>query len=170
MDVFFEQIVAIKKKGKFIAALLGIWLLALLLCFLVFLYSGYIGSIFILLMAGIIYGAFKLSGLLNVEYEYIVTNGTFDIDKIVNKSSRKRLASFELSDVSRLEKYDPLLLNNVDSKKILFACNQSDENAYFLVYEKQGKSAEYVVFSPNEKMQSAIVKFLPKFIANSAFK
>ncbi len=170
MDTFFEQIVSIKKNGKLIAALIGIWLAALLLCFLVFLYSGYIGSIFILLMAGILYGAFKLSGMLNIEYEYIVTNGTFDIDKIVNKSSRKRLSSFELSTVSRLEKYSPNMLGNIDKKRLVFACSETSENAYLLVYEREGKSAEYIVFAPNEKMQGAIVKFLPKFIANSAFK
>lgn len=170
MDTFFEQIVAVKKNAKLIVALIGIWLLALLLCFLVFMYSGYIGSIFVLLMAGIIYGAYKLSGMLNIEYEYIVTNGTMDIDKIVNKSSRKRLSSFELSSVSRLEKFNMALLNNIDKKNLVIACNEKDDGAYLMVYEKEGKSAEYIVFSPNEKMQSAIIKFLPKFIANSAFK
>ena len=67
MDTFFEQIIAVKKTGKEIAALIGIWLAAVLLCFLLFLFSGYIGAFFILLIAGVIYGAFKLSGLLNVE-------------------------------------------------------------------------------------------------------
>lgn len=170
MDTFFEQIISIKKDGKRIAGLLGIWFAALLLCFLVFMYSGYIGSIFVLVMAGIIYGAVKLSGLLNIEYEYIVTNGTFDIDKIVNKSSRKRLSSFELANVSRLEKFELSSLNNIEKNNLVIACSERDDNAYLLVYEREGKSAQYVVFSPNEKMQSAIVKFLPKFIANNAFK
>ena len=143
--------------------------MAFLLCFLAFLFSGFIGSIFIFVIAGIIFGAFRLSGLLNTEYEYIVTNTTLDIDKITNKSTRKRLLSVELPTASRLEKYNPALLTNIDPKKVVFACNKEDAS-YLLVCEKEGKGAQYLVFAPNEKMQSAMVKSLPKFIANSAFK
>lgn len=169
MDTFFEQIVAIKKNGKAIAGLIGIWLAAIIVSAFLF-FTMILGSLSILAIAGVFYGAFKLSGMLNIEYEYIVTNGTFDIDKIVNKSSRKRLSSFELSTVSSLEKYNPNMLGNIDKKRLVLACSETSENAYLMVYEKEGKSAEYVVFAPNEKMQNAIVKFLPKFVANSAFK
>lgn len=170
MDTFFEQIISIKKNGKTIAAVLGIWFLALLLCFLAFMFSGYIGSIFVFLIAGIIYGAFKLSGLFNLEYEYIITNGTMDVDKIVNKQNRKRLLSFELSGVSRLEKYTPHCLNSINAKNVVFACDPNDDNAYLMVAEKEGGKTNYLVFSPNEKIKSAVVKFVPKFISNSAFK
>jgi hypothetical protein len=104
MDTFFEQIVRIKKTGKTIAAFIGIWLLALIVCGLAILFSGYLRSIFIFLIAGAIFGAFKLSGQLNIEYEYILTNTSLDIDKITNKSSRVRVLSLELPTVSRLEK------------------------------------------------------------------
>ena len=169
MDTFFEQIIRIKKTGKTIAAFIGVWLLAFLLCFLAFLFSGIIGSIFIFVIAGIIFGAFRLSGLLNTEYEYIVTTTTLDLDKITNKSTRKRLLSVELPTASRLENYNPPLLTNIDLKKVVFACN-NDDASYLLVCEKEGKGAQYLVFARNEKMQLAIVKSLPKFIANSAFK
>lgn len=172
MDTFYEQIVSIKKSRKKIVTFVAIWLLALLLCAVVvlMLMSSILGGISILLIAGILYGAFKLSGKLNIEYEYIITNGTFDIDKIINKSARKRIASFELSITNRLEKFNEGLLNNVDQKDVVYACNTDSENAYLLVYQKEGKKAVYVVFEPNEKIKTAVVKFLPKFIANSAFK
>lgn len=170
MDTFFEQIISIKKNGKTIACLIGLWLAAFLLCFGLFLFSGYIGSIFFLLVIGVFYGAFKLSTLLNVEYEYIITNGTMDVDKIVNKSNRKRMLSFELSGVSRLEKYTPNCLNNINTKEVVFACDTNDSNAYLMVAEKEGSKASYLVFSPNEKIKNAIIKFVPKFISNSAFK
>jgi hypothetical protein len=170
MDTFFEQIVRIKKTGKTIAAFIGIWLLALIVCGLAILFSGYLRSIFIFLIAGAIFGAFKLSGQLNIEYEYIVTNTSLDVDKIVNKSSRQRILSIEIPTVSRLEKYTPAIVNNIDAKKLVFACDKDAENAYLLVCDKEGKGAEYLIFAPNEKMQSAIVKSLPKFVALSAFK
>lgn len=169
MDTFFEQIISIRKTGKTIAAILGIWFAAFVLCFLLMMFP-ILGTLNLLLIAGVLYGAFKLSTLLNVEYEYIITNGTMDVDKIINKSSRKRMLSFELSTVSRLEKYNPAALNNINAKSVVFACDDNDPNAYFLVAEKEGKGASYLVFSPDDRIKEAAAKFIPKFIANSAFK
>lgn len=169
MDTFFEQIVSIKKNGKKIATFIAIWILALLLCGIIFLMSGIFGSLIFLLMAGTLYGAFKLSGLLNVEYEYIITNGTLDVDKIVNKQSRQRILSFDIPKVTRMEKYNDGLIVNINPKDIVMACNTTDENVYLLAYEKNGKQMN-LVFSPNEKMQKVIAKYLPKFISNSLFK
>ena len=107
---------------------------------------------------------------LNIEYEYIITNGTMDVDKIINKSSRQRISSFEISKVERIEKYNPNLLQNVKKENLVFACNQDDPNAYLIVASHEDAKVNYIVFSPNEKLQEAIKKSLPKFIANSAFK
>lgn len=171
MDTFFEQIISIKKTGSTLAAIIGIWFAALLLCALLYLFGFYfLRFLTLLLIAGIIFGAFKLSTLFNIEYEYIITNGTMDIDKIVNKSTRKRMLSFELSNVTRLEKYNPAVLNNINSKSLVFACNANDPNAYFMVAEKEGKGASYLIFSPDKRIKEATLKFIPKFIANSAFK
>lgn len=169
MDTFFEQIVAMRKSGVTFAAIIGIWFLALAISALLFL-TMILGGLTLIVIVGVLYGAFKLTGLFNIEYEYIVTNGSFDVDKIVNKSKRNRIMSFELSTVSRLEKYNSAVVSKIDAKKLLIACNTISEDAYLLVSEKEGKGAQYLVFSPNDKMKSAVVKFLPKFIANSAFK
>ena len=170
MDTFFEQITAVKKSGKDIAAITGIWLLAFIICFLLVLFMGYLGSFSFLLIAGALFGALKLSCRFNVEYEYIVTNGTMDIDKIINKSSRKRVLSFELATVSRLEKFNQGLLSSVNSKEIVTACNLNDPEAYLMVSSTEGKGTSYLIFAPDERVRGAIVKFVPKFIANSAFK
>ena len=66
MDVFFEQIIPIKKTGKTVALFLGIWVLAALLSALVFVLLGSFSLIFIF---GIGYGTYILSSKLNVEYE-----------------------------------------------------------------------------------------------------
>ena len=165
MDVFFEQIIPIKKTGKTVALFLGIWVLAALLSAAVFFFLGSFSLIFIF---GIGYGAYFLSSKLNVEYEYIITNGILDIDKITNKSSRKRMISVDLGGVTRLEKFNanaPL-----SHKDTIFACDKDDPNAYLVVAEKTGQSAVSFVFAPNDKIKSAIVKFAPKFITNSCFK
>ena len=170
MDTFFEQIIAVKKNGKAVAAIIGIWLAAFLVCFILIMLMSILGTFSLLLAAGALFGAYKLSVRFNVEYEYIVTNGTMDIDKIINKSSRKRILSFELATVSRIEKFNPAQLSGVNAKELFITCNQDDPRAYLMVSATEGKGTSYLVFAPDERVRSAIVKFVPKFISNSAFK
>ncbi len=169
MDTFFEQIVSIKKSGTAIAVFLSVWIFAILIC-LFLLLSGIVGPLTPILVVGIGYGAWWLTAKLNIEYEYIVTNGTMDIDKIVNKSSRQRVSSFEISKVERIEKYNPHLLQNVKKENLVFACSKDDPNAYLIVASREDTKVNYIVFAPSEKLREAIKKSLPKFIANSAFK
>jgi len=174
MDTFFEQIVVIRKTGKNIAKFIGIWVLAFILSvatiFCVLLGVPVVSNFALFLIFAIAFGGYKLSTLLNVEYEYIITNGTMDIDKIINRSSRKRIHSFELSNVSRLEKFNPGMLNSMSKKEITFACNLDDSEIYLLVAEKEGKKPNYLIFAPYDRLKGAIAKFVPKHISNSAFK
>ena len=170
MDTFFEQIIAVKKNGKALAAIIGIWLAAFLVCFILIMLMSILGTFSLLLAAGALFGAYKLSTRFNVEYEYIVTNGTMDIDKIINKSSRKRMLSFELATVSRIEKFNPAQISSINAKELFITCNADDPAAYLMVSSTEGKGTSYLVFAPDERVRSAIVKFVPKFISNSAFK
>ncbi len=170
MDTFFEQIIAVKKNGKAVAAIIGIWLAAFIVCFLLIMFMPFLSTFSLLLAAGALFGAYKLCTRFNLEYEYIVTNGTMDIDKIINKSSRKRILSFELATVSRIEKFNPAQLSGVNAKELFITCNQDDPGAYLMVSATEGKGTSYLVFAPDERVRSAIVKFVPKFISNSAFK
>ncbi len=171
MDTFFEQLVAIRKSGKDIALFVLIWFTAIILTLALLIFRiPFIAFFSPILICGLLFGAYKLSAMLNIEYEYIVTNGILDVDKIINKSSRKRYLSIDLAKVSRIEKYNPSLIVNVDKKDVTIACNPDAENAYLIVADKQKGGANYIVLTPDEKMQTAIAKFVPKFVSNSAFK
>lgn len=163
MDVFVEQIVAIKKTGKDFIAYAGIVLLALILMLI-----GYIflTSIFIAIAAAVIFGAYKLFLRFNIEYEYIVTNGALDMDKIIAKSSRKRMISFDISSIQRIEKYNGVLPNNIE-KDCLFFCNKNDEDAFIVYYKEEGKQQKTFVFAPNEKVREAIKSILPRYIGEN---
>lgn len=173
MDTFFEQIVSIKKTGKSLALLAGIWFAAMLLIVLIMTVGiGLLGlsPLPIFLAIGVIYGAIKLSSRLSIEYEYIVTNGSLDVDKIIARSSRKRELSCEISGIERVEKFNPAAPPVGNFKKTVMACDANDPNAYFVVVSEEGKGTRLLVFAPDERIRGAIVKSLPKFIANSAFK
>ncbi|MBQ6848052.1 MAG: hypothetical protein IJO62_03960 [Clostridia bacterium] len=166
MATYAEQIVAIKKTGGAVAAVFGIWLLALVLIILLLLFNIPLN---LLLCFGVAYGAFWLTCRFNVEYEYIITNGIVDIDKIVNKSNRKRVMTFDLRNTTRLEKYNPAAIIGINQKEILFACNK-DANSYFISVDKPSGGSVNLVFAPNEKLQKEICKTAPRFLTNNVFK
>ena len=159
MDTFFEQIIAVRKTGKTVAALVGIWLAAFLLCFLLFMFSGYLGAFSFLLVAGALYGAFKLSCLLNIEYEYIVTNGTMDIDKIIGKRKRKRMITLDLSAAEAFAPYPSE--EDIKADATVFASSGGEKDAYYLVTTHSSYGKVKVIFNPNEKIREAIMKELP---------
>lgn len=160
MDVFVEQIVAIKKTGKDFAAYVGIVLLSLILMFIAYLF---LTSVFIAVAAAVIFGAYKLFLRLNIEYEYIVTNGTMDIDKIIAKSSRKRMISFDVSSIQRIEKYSGILPSNIE-KECLFFCDKNDDNSFVVYYKEDGKQQKTFVFAPNERVRESIKSILPRYV------
>ena len=167
MDTFFEQIVAVRKTAKSLLGLFGIWLLALIISIAAFLFLGSFGLLFV---AGAIFGAYKLSGFFSIEYEYIITNGEMDIDKIIAKSSRKRMANFNLAKVETVEKFNIAAKPAGNFEKTVIACNGDEDNAYYMIVSEEGKGRTLIVFAPDDRIKGAIVKFIPKFIANSAFK
>ena len=173
MDTFFEQIISIKKGAKGIALVLLIVVAALVLGLVLMMLSlsmSTLAGILFLAIAGVFYGAYRLVALLNVEYEYILTNGEMDIDKIINRSSRKRQITFNLKDVLRIEKYNfqnPVVIRGAKTE---IYCNQNDENACFVVLDHKSHGKTIVVFSPNERMRTGMSSFIPRTIANDFFK
>ncbi|MCQ2455576.1 MAG: DUF6106 family protein [Clostridia bacterium] len=170
MDTFFEQIVPIKKTAKDYFCLIGIWILSLFLSYVAFAFLARL-LIFAITVSGLIfYGAYQLSKKLFIEYEYIVTNTSLDIDKITAKSSRKRVMSIEIPEVESIEKYDSNKKLPSGAQKTVFGCNKTDKNAYCLLAVKNGKEKQVLVFAPDDRIKEGILKTLPRFIANSAFK
>ena len=166
MDTYCEQLVKIKKGPKFFLGIFGIWLAVLIIAFFSLIYLRILSAIIIV---GAGYGAYYLCGFLSIEYEYIVTNGTFDIDIIYSKRSRKRIASFELSDVESIEKYKGEQLDKRRFKNITVASDKNDSGAYKLLINNDS-GVSVAVISPDERTRSEIVKFVPKFVGNTAFR
>lgn len=163
MDTFFEQLITIKKDAKTYFAYIIIAIAAIILMAAAIWIFGNIAIIAVFL---ILYGAYKLYSMLSIEYEYIITNSIMDIDKIIAKSSRKRILSFEINNIERVEKYRKELPQDI-LKDCFFACNKDDKNAYVLVIHPEGKSKQTVIIAPDERMKEAIKRFLPKCVADS---
>lgn len=163
MDVYVEQLIAIKKNSKTYLCYAGITIATLILMAITLMLFGNIAIVAIFL---ILYGAFKLYSMFNIEYEYIVTNSTIDIDKIIAKSSRKRMTSFDLTAVLRIEKYNGHIPSEV-SNNCFFACNENDPNAYILHYKQEGQPQKAFVFAPDDRIKAGMKSTLPRHIGEN---
>ena len=162
MDTFFEQLITIKKTAKSYLACFGITVAALIIIAAAFLF---LRPLFIIIAALVVFGAYKLYAMTNIEYEYIITNSSMDIDKIIAKSSRKRILSFDLSAVERVEKYTGS--NNPDLlKDCVFACNVTDSDTYLMIIKNKKGGTSSVVIAPEERMKAAMLKFMPKYVGD----
>ncbi len=90
MDIFVEKLVA-RKKGLRESILSAIIItISVFIATTATLILGPRGIV-VLLIIGLIFGNWYIISAFNVEYEYSVTNGEIDIDKIVNKRKRKKM-------------------------------------------------------------------------------
>ncbi len=166
MDIFKEQILKVRKTPAEYILIAIIVIFAVVSSVLLFLYSGKY-PFFILLIVGIFYGSGKLLGMFSIEYEYIVTNSAIDIDKIISKSSRKRIASFESKDIIRCEKAVGTV-PVTDATDRFICCDKDDKNAYWILVNKNGKKT-LIMFAPNEKIIEAIRLGAPKNMQRELF-
>lgn len=169
MDNISEQLVKINKTPKDCFLLGLIWVSAFVLVFISIFLGLKIPSFFslmFLLCVGIMYGAYRLAGLINVEYEYIVVNRDMDIDKIIAKSSRKRIVSIKLNEVQDFGKFTPEKAKKIEARHFdqKFICCNSKQEAYYLTYKHSKKGMILLVLAMNERTKTEALKAIPRTV------
>jgi len=164
-DIFNEQLV--ERKQNMTDNLKKITILAggVLFLAVAFLIPGLRSLIYVILI-GIIFAMVILLRRFNVEYEYIFTNGELDIDRITNKSKRKRVLSVHVDNFSIM-----VPISNKDygkdvekySKLYDVSSGILQENTYAAIFDKDSKKNK-LIFEPNEKMFDAIRAYIPRKI------
>lgn len=166
MDTFIEQIVTKLPNTKDTILKLLIGFLAILVGAGAFILSGAFGmvAVGVLLAGGAIYGGFYLISGFDVEYEYIVTNGEIDIDKIIARRRRKRLLT---AKISAFEKFGPIKSADILSKRTLvLAGSGSAEDDYYADFSHPKLGAVRLVFSPNEKVLESLKPYISRNVRN----
>lgn len=171
MDIFKEQIVAIKPTAKTTIIKIMIYAIAILLalgCFVFSILRPDLAFFATLIGAAAVFFGYKFASKLNIEYEYINTNGEIDVDCIINKRDRQRMATFNCADIEDIKKYNPAIHKNKssDGKDIYFACTP-DENSYAIKIKHPKKGYYTIVFAPNEEFKESMKKFLPYLLKNN---
>lgn len=166
MDIFLEYIVARKKDVKQIAMIAGMLIGLMLLLFVsLFFLMTQIGSIVFMIDAGLVYLVYWGITSFNIEYEYIVTNGEMDIDKITHRRKRKRIITVHAKTFDIVAPVgDPQFRGEENSnvtRVIDVAREPNSERAYFALFSKDGQRIK-LIFEPTDRMLDAFRTFVPR--------
>ena len=132
MDSYCEHLIPIRKDKKMIGLLIFIWVVLAAIIGVCFLLLSKMGVFSFVLSVAAVIGGVWLTKQLNVEYEYIFTNGEIDVDIITSRTDRKRLITFKCKDIERIEKYRQglsMFEKEQYAKKSIY-CNAKDEDVY----------------------------------------
>jgi len=163
MDVFIEKIVGRKKRIEdhlFIAGLVTIGIIAFFAVFAIPILSGFAP----ILAAGIIFCVYYFAKSRNIEFEYAVTNGDLDIDKIISQRKRKRVFSANCKDFDVVAKVGSQQYTHEvrNMKNRLEAVSSMDApGVYFITLTYKGEKM-VVFFEPDERMLNSFKTFIPR--------
>ena len=154
-DVFKEQIVKRKTTAKDTIIRICLVILVILIFFVALMV---IPSLAVIIAAAAGFGAFVIMGFLNVEYEYVFTNGELDIDAIYNKSRRKRLFTAKVNDFEIMAHIEDRnhegAFNNIQEFRDYSSGNPGPDT-YVCLLNYNSKRLKLII-EPNEKMLKAI--------------
>lgn len=173
-DVFIEYLVRRRRTPKTTLAKLGLVLAGAFVAFAVFNLSFLLGPFsFVGLLAafGAVYGAYVLVTNMNIEYEYALTNGEMDVDKIIAQRKRKRLATVRCREVEDFGRYKASEHQNKTYEHKIMACDHPDsEDLWFFVFRHKEKGLTLLVFNANDRMIEGMKSYLPRPIFHRVFR
>ena len=91
---------------------------------------------------------------LNVEYEYLLVDKIFSVDRILNKMRRKKAAEYTLEDIQVIAPENSGRIRDYTS-------GDAGAVRYAFIYTKSG-AGEKVLFEPDDKMLRCIKQMAPR--------
>lgn len=162
MDAFMEKIVKRKSGPADAAITVGLYVAAFLLMIVAIRFLD--PSFGLIIGFGAFYGAWWVSGMRRLEFEYALTNGDFDIDKIIAQRKRKRIFSQnckEFEVVARVDstQYTPQVKA---MESTIEACSsRMAKDLWFIVTRYNGKGTVIYV-ELTDGMVEAMATFIPR--------
>ncbi len=163
MDAYTEQIVKKKKGAVSWALMLASLVVSILFLWVVFPFMLAIPLLFVGCIALCGWMMWYVIGSQNIEYEYCVTNGDIDIDRIVGQRKRQRIVSVKGKKLQTIAPYTEGCLDGKQVDRFVLATPSFKEagNWYF-TYTSKKSGFTAVVFQPNDKVLKLIYRGLPK--------
>lgn len=165
MDIFVEQIVKRPADGKIwtVRILIGL-AMGVLTALSLFVTLFVIPIIGVAMLFGVFWGGFRLITNSDCEYEYIVTNGEIDVDKIIAQRKRVRLITAKASTFEAFGEYTADTPDASEDFTVVNAVGVNESEAEAKTYYADFKHATAgnvrLIFSPEERVVEAIKPFL----------
>lgn len=161
MDVFLEKIVQKRKDAKDYLIIIAVVVVSAIL---ILLSLNYLYGMSLFFIAAICYAAYLVITSRNIEYEYAVTNGDLDIDKIIAQRKRKRIFSANCKNFEIVAKVKSShFSDHYKTFKNQLNCTGSmnNDDVYFIVLNYNNEQT-VVYFEPNEKMLENFKIYIPR--------
>lgn len=177
MDVFTETLI----KRKFTPAdrkkimMLFISLIASSILFIIVipllaLGNGlpYITTASFIVFAILVFVIWRILKGMQLEFEYIITNDTLDVDKIIAQKKRARMISLELKTVEQAGRFtESSFEGRTFDCTIRAERNPIGHENFYLLLSHPSQRRTLIVFTPDEKMLAALHKTLPRQVAKN---
>ncbi len=158
MDTYVECMVKRKANGAMNALKVLLWVIAGFTFVL-----GMASFLFLIVAIAVGVGAYFLGLNANLEYEYLYVDRQLTVDKIMAKTRRKRVETFDLERMEmlapikswHLEDYKNRQFKTVDYSA---GVEEKPDRRYCMIYNGEKK----VIFQPNEEMVTAIRSIAPR--------
>lgn len=166
MEVFVECLIKRHNSAKTvlleILTVLGFFVGSVIVFFLITAFSP---TLALIAAAAAAFGCWWLLRRFQVEYEYILTNDTLDVDKIIAKSSRKRVISINLREIEMLAPANDAHRREFQSAGIqtkIDATDGSSSDIYFIKTPHQKLGMTVLLFSPDERIFDGVKSIVPR--------
>ncbi len=166
MDNFAEQLVkknltTAEKTKRTLTLVFGITGTLIFVAFGILMPGSTMLSLLGFLLAVLVgYGTFALMQSSYVEYEYTLTNGELDIDKIIAKKKRKSLISVEVRKFTAFGKYSQDL-DESDDMTVVISSDNIASHEYYADFQHEDYGLTRLIFAPDDRMIENIKKSLP---------
>jgi len=156
-ETYVECLVA--RKSSFAVRFLKTLLIMLTVCFVLIAMAGFVPGFLVAIGTGV--GAYFAYMNADLEYEYLYIDKEINIDKVMAKSRRKRVATY---DIQRMEVFAPVKSYHLDAfknremKSVDYSSRMDDNKKYMMVYEGNLK----IFLEPSPEMVKAIQMVAPR--------
>lgn len=164
MEIFKEQLVTKlpDKHDQIRKVLIILASISLAVLIFVLLMGGAFSAIGIVLAGLVLYGGYYLLTAQMIEYEYILTNGEIDIDKIIARRSRKRLATIKLNTATEFGEVDGNLKVKDNETLVKADANDPEHKDYYIRVNHKSLGETVLIFTPSEEMLEYVKESLPR--------
>lgn len=158
-DTYIEKIVKCKPPKS--AGIVKVLMIILCILSIVFILIPYVG---VFLIAAVIVATVFVFKKYDYEYEYSFIGGELDVDKIIARSKRKRLGTFDFHRtelVAPVGSQEALRLEMGKYKTFSYVSNMEDATVY-VAYTMNNNEMVRLFFEPSEEMLKEIEYICPR--------